>query len=105
MNSKQALKELYNEREYTYGESVNHKSDKWKNDIEHYDNIGSCLLVIKKDLEVLDIIKEKDLDTNWIRYQLEQYNMTYAEYVFSNPVESYHYLTETEFNLIKQWLG
>lgn len=54
----EALKKLYEEREFTYAESVNHKSSKWKNDIEHYDNIGKCLLTIEEELKALEIIRK-----------------------------------------------
>ena len=66
MTSKEALEELYKEREYLLGEKVNNKTKNWHNDITHYDNISHCLLTIKQDLErleqlekVLEIIKNK----------------------------------------------
>ena len=86
MTSKEAVKELYNEREYLLGEKVHSKTKNWHNDITHYDNIREelerleklekenqelkenskeiceCdvdrLNKIEKDLEALEIIKE-----------------------------------------------
>ena len=54
MNSKEAIQELYNEREYLLGEKVNNKTKNWYNDITHYDNIGHCLLTIREDLDRLE---------------------------------------------------
>ena len=54
MTSKQAIQELYNEREYLLGEKVNNKTKNWYNDITHYDNIGHCLLTIREDIERLE---------------------------------------------------
>lgn len=54
MTSKEAIQELYNEREYLLGEKVNNKTKNWHNDIKHYDNINHCLLTIREDLERLE---------------------------------------------------
>ena len=131
----EALEKLYNEREYTYAESVNHKSDKWKNDIEHYDNIGSCLLVIEKELEDYECLnnffeklknKYEIDDLDYLEYIVRNYekNKQVLEIIKKKPeylihviihkdyksfIDSYikrfpDVLTETEFNLIKEWL-
>ena len=55
----EAVKELYHEREYTYAESVNHKSKKWANDIKHYDNIGNCLIILEAALKRLETLEEE----------------------------------------------
>lgn len=54
MTSKEALEELYKEREYLLGEKVNNKTKNWHNDITHYDNINHCLLTINQDLDQLE---------------------------------------------------
>ena len=58
MNSKEAIEQLYQEREYIYADKVNSKGENWSTDIKHYDNIGRCLQTIKKDLEVLEVLKK-----------------------------------------------
>jgi hypothetical protein len=59
MTSKEALKELYNERSYAYGDKVCHKGKGWNEAIKHYDNIGKCLQIIDRDLEVLEVLKKQ----------------------------------------------
>ena len=59
MTSKEVLEKLYEEREYAYADKVNHKDITWSNDIAHYDIIGRCLNAIRKDLEILELIKER----------------------------------------------
>ena len=58
MTSKEALEELYKEREYLLGEKVNNKTKNWHNDITHYDNINHCLLTIKQDLDRLEKLEK-----------------------------------------------
>ena len=58
MVSKEALEELYKEREYLLGEKVNNKTKNWHNDITHYDNINHCLLTIKQDLDRLEKLEK-----------------------------------------------
>ena len=58
MTSKKAVTELYKERAYAYENKVCNKGDGWKEAIDHYDNIGHCLIQIEKDLEILDILRE-----------------------------------------------
>ena len=76
---------MYKEREYLLGDKVNNKSETWHNDIVHYDNINHCLLTIdkdldrlaelekenellKKDLEILEILKNIDIPIAKINY-------------------------------------
>lgn len=60
LNSKEAIQELYNEREYLLGEKVNNKTKNWHNDITHYDNIGHCLLTIRQDLDRLEKLEKEN---------------------------------------------
>ena len=62
MTSKEALQELYNEREYLLGEKVNNKTKNWYNDITHYDNIGHCLLTIREELDRLEKLEKENLE-------------------------------------------
>lgn len=69
MSSKEAIKELYKEREYLLGDKVHNKSETWHDDITHYDNINHCLLIIDKDLDRLaELEKENEL----LKKNLEQ---------------------------------
>ncbi len=54
MTSKEALKELYNEQSYAYGNKVCNSGREWIERKKHYDNIGKCLQIIDRDLEVLE---------------------------------------------------
>lgn len=80
MNSKEALKELYS---YSMLDD-----DIAKQNVE----------IIKKDLEVLDIIKNKDVR---IRVLLASKNV--EEYNYRILFEIQH-LTQEEFYLLKEWL-
>lgn len=60
MTSKEAIQELYNEREYLLGEKVNNKTKNWHNDIKHYDNINHCLLTIREDLDRLEKLEKEN---------------------------------------------
>lgn len=60
MTIKEAIQELYNEREYLLGEKVNNKTKNWYNDITHYDNIGHCLLTIREDLNHLEELEKEN---------------------------------------------
>lgn len=63
MTGLEAVKELYNEREYLLGEKVSSKTPSWCEDIKHYDKINECLIEIENELEILEIIK-KHYDKN-----------------------------------------
>ena len=74
MTSKEALEELYKEREYLLGEKVNNKSETWHNDITHYDNINRCLLTIDKDLDRLEELEKENKELKKELERLETLN-------------------------------
>ena len=49
----EAYKQLWHEREYAYGSKVSYKGKGWAEAIQHYDNIGHNLLVVKKIIDDL----------------------------------------------------
>ena len=69
MSSKEAIKELYKEREYLLGDKVHSKSKTWHDDITHYDNINHCLLTIDTDL---DRLEELEKENELLKKNLEQ---------------------------------
>lgn len=88
MNSKQALEEWYGTI------SVNDKI-RWE------DNY----LSIKRDLEVLEIIKKKEVVIGLLKGILHSDLHTHtASYYNSHFVANYRHLTQEEFNLLKEWL-
>ena len=116
MTSKEAIQELYNEREYLLGEKVNSKTKNWHNDITHYDNINHCLLAIKQDLErleklekALEIIKNKcAANTNiWLVVCTRTYE-DYESFVENKDHKlvrlEHNILTQEEFELLKEEL-
>ena len=108
MTGKEALKELYKEREYFWGEKVHHKSNEnWSNDIKHYDNIGHNLIIIENDLErlekleeAIEIIVRKDICPTNLYSAID-----YDKYKFAvefDRIDKEWILTEEEFNLLKE---
>lgn len=93
MSSREAVKELYREREYLLGDKVHSKSKTWHNDIVHYDNINRCLLTIMKDLEILEILK-KHIEINECNYDDKDQNCIDVLIPESNQC----------FKEIKEWL-
>ena len=104
MNCKEAIKELYKEREYLLGDKVNNKSETWHNDIVHYDNINHCLLTIDKDLDRLaELEKEnellkKDLEILEI---LKKYRHSYSK---NKLLIALYYMKHDELKKINDWL-
>lgn len=85
MTSKEALKVLYPNKTYTPYYTKSEKRNACK--------------VIEKDLEVLEILKKKLVELNRVK--------TYTDYRVYNCYQysSDLYLTEKEFNKIKEWLN
>ena len=109
LSSKEAIQELYNEREYLLGEKVNNKTKNWYNDITHYDNIGHCLLTIREDLDrleklekVIDILENKIVNILILKYCIakgggvETYNLHY---------KTEDQITQEEYELLKEVFG
>ena len=109
LSSKEAIQELYNEREYLLGEKVNNKTKNWYNDIIHYDNIGHCLLTIREDLDrleklekVIDILENKIVNILILKYCIakgggvETYNLHY---------KTEDQITQEEYELLKEVFG
>ena len=109
LSSKEAIQELYNEREYLLGEKVNNKTKNWYNDITHYDNIGHCLLTIREDLDrleklekVIDILENKIVNIFILKYCIakgggvETYNLHY---------KTEDQITQEEYELLKEVFG
>ena len=89
MNSKEALESWF---------SVISTQDKirWE---EHYK-------VIKKDLEVLEIIKNKEVVIGLLKGILHSdLHIHNASYYNSHFVANYRHLTQEEFDLVKEWLS
>ena len=100
MTSKEIVKEV-KKMVSVCGSVTMKKDDKWitiaqlkKEDVEQ----------VEKELEVLEIIKTKKVDMNhlWSLFEWDDGEMALAEYNKYN-VEQYE-LTETEFELLKEWL-
>ena len=107
MTSKEALEELYKEREYLLGEKVNNKTKNWHNDITHYDNINHCLLTIKQDFDrleelekVVDLLWHKNVNIVYIKIfkDFKKYSEYYTGYSSKDK------LTNEEFDLLKEVL-
>lgn len=94
MTSKEALEELYKEREYLLAEKVNNKTKNWHNDITHYDNINHCLLTIKQDLNRLDILKK------YLYYDNKNHTIKMKEIRKSTLNFDYEDLKEVVYNAI-----
>ena len=92
----ECLKELYNERAYTYDDKVNNKGNGWSEAIKHYDNIGRCLNTIKQALTTkskkelaFEIIKKKKVNPELIE------KISFIEYNAAAQDEYYRTLQET----------
>ena len=106
MTSKEAIQELYNEREYLLGEKVHSKTKTWHNDITHYDNINHCLLTIREDLDrleklekVIDILVNKKVNILVLKYCIEK-DVSIENYNFYNTPENQ--VTQEEYELLKE---
>ena len=98
MNSKEAVKELYKEREYLLGDKVHSKSETWHNDITHYDNINHCLLTIDKDL---DRLEELEKENEVLKKELERLE------TLKNIIETDHIVIlegDKNYRAINEWL-
>lgn len=116
MNGKESVKELYKEREYLLGDKVNNKSETWHNDIVHYDNINHCLLIIDKDLDRLaELEKENELLKKDLKVLeiIKEYAFLFFEegqlYCgrfgdIEVPLDEDDFDTKQEYDLIKGWL-
>lgn len=73
--------------------------DKWsKNTTKHF---IKCADTIEKELKALEIIKEKNVDVIYLHYEcncLEDYN----EYNQTCELDKDEYLTQEEYNLLKE---
>ena len=88
MTSKEALKELYS---YSMLDD-----DIAKQNVE----------IIKKELEVLEIIKKKEVNIGLLKGILHSDLHTHtASYYDSYFVANYRHLTQEEFDLLKEWLS
>ena len=108
MTSKEALQELYNEREYLLSEKVNNKTKNWHNDITHYDNIGHCLLTIREDLDLLEklekafkILVDKKVNILVLKYFIEKGEGVKTYNLYYTTKEK---LTTKEYELLKEVL-
>ena len=96
MTSKESVKELYKERAYAYEDKVCNKGDGWKEAIDHYDNIGKCLIQIEKDLDVLEILKPHLINAGIGTYDnVNDYEILHLKLTLSGE----------EYNKIKEWLN
>ena len=109
MTNKEAVQELYNEREYLLGEKVNNKTKNWHNDITHYDNIGHCLLTIREDLDRLEklekafkILVDKKVNILVLKYFIEKGDGVEAYNLYYTTKER---LIKEEYELLKEALG
>ena len=104
MTSKEALEELYKEREYLLGEKVNNKTKNWHNDITHYDNINHCLLTIKQDLDRLEKL-EKTIELLKVRVKmLETYHKPKSRCYYLYIGGRIVFLSREEYDLLKEVL-
>ena len=67
----------------------------------YLNNIKHSLLKAQEQEKVLDIIKEKNIDVDFLKHVFK-FNQKLEEY--NNFVEEYQKLTEEEFNTLKRWL-
>ena len=64
-----------------------------------------CRQIIRKDLEVLEIIKKKEVNIGLLKGILHSDLHTHtASYYNSYFVANYRHLTQEEFDLLKEWL-
>lgn len=66
--------------------------------IHHYDN---KFAIVEKDLEVLEILKEKKVD---VGYLLNEECESYGDYNSYQSCRQERILTEDEFSKVKEWL-
>ena len=93
MTSKQALKNIKSDSECVYVDERFEEEILFAHDYFHQE-----INVIEKDLEVLEILKKKLVELNRVK--------TYTDYRVYNCYQYSPdlYLTEKEFNKIKEWL-
>ena len=117
MTSKEVLKDirerLYHETIYAISKGSEIKIEynlRRNEDIYNFvDNIIGVSF-IRKDLEILEIIKKKKVNLLMFEYVFINWNKDYNFYSqdYENPYSNFNIsngiLTETEFNLIKEWL-
>ena len=106
MTSKEAVQELYNEREYLLGEKVHSKTKTWHNGIIHYENINHCLLTIREDpdrLEKLEkafkILVDKKVNILVLKYFIEKGEGVKTYNLYYTTKEK---LTQEEYELLKE---
>ena len=88
MTGKEAVKILYSERAYAYDDSN-----------IHYDNIGRCLSIIEKDLEVLEILKYRiHLIDSKIKNDSIILEVAFVE------ASGFALKNSKEYDLLKEWL-
>ena len=100
MTSKEALEKIDHTICLAFNENNNalFGKDKYDHiDCKDIDEFVDCYDIIEKDLEVLEIIKNKKVNLEYLKCCdiYEQYK-TICSY--------WDEITETEFNLIKEWL-
>lgn len=101
MKSKEALEQIKYAPEFMGG------NDRYKSGNLFLDDIE----IIRKDLEVLEIIKNKEVDIKGIKLSYQGYlegvfgTLEIALQSYNTNIKKENQLTLEEFKKIKQWLG
>ena len=113
MTPKQALEEL---RKECNAQFFDENGKKWYTTGKHLDYrcniIDQALTEYEKQKQILEVLKSKKVNVHFFIDDIVEYNRPYETYVlyFRKPIKidfvivSEELLTETEFNLIKEWL-
>jgi len=79
-------------------QSIKFNIDKEENiDCKDVYEMLKCLEIVKKRLEALEIIKEKQIDTNWFK-------CCNSSKDYNNSVPSYKQITREEYGLLREAL-